>query len=153
MKEKLRKLILNGDSDSLRKILSEDFQIDNQELKKLIQLSKNKGVKIIQSILINRIPESIEFYSEKEKENLIVDLISEISQDIYAAGWYDKIEYLLWNWIEAEVQIPGYINRRVIMSDLEELKGISEKLNLWGIWENGNNPKAIKLMKWKTKFE
>ncbi len=36
MEKKLRNLILNGDKESLREVLSEELRIDNQELKSLI---------------------------------------------------------------------------------------------------------------------
>ena len=153
MKDKLKNKILEGEKESIRLILSENLQVNSDELKGLIRLSKNKGIKIIQAILINRIPNALKFYTEKEQKDLIVEVISELSEDIYAAGWYDKIEYDLWNWIKNDCTIPKYINHRVIENDLKELKLLSENLNLWGIWESGDSPKSIDLQNWKEKIK
>lgn len=148
VEEKLKNSILNGDTENVRKLLSDELAVVDPWLENIIQLAKNKDIKIIQSILINRIPLSINFYSIKQQEKLIVDLISELSHEIYAAGWYDGIEKRLWNWIEDSSTIPAFINKDAIQSDLIDLKSLSDNINLWAIRKNGKG-EAIELSKWK----
>jgi len=120
MTSKIKNWILGGDLKGLRE-LKPSNQPQESELAEIINLSKNKGVKMIESIIINRFPNAISYYSNNEKQILIANLISEISEEIYCAGWYKDIEFDLWNWINDESTIPEGINHRVIKKDLLEL--------------------------------
>ncbi len=142
----IKEIILNGDKANLRrKLLSIELSIEETE--KLVKLARNKGIKIIEAILINQVPSALSFYSEKEREQLIVNTISELSQDIYAAGWLHRIEYQLWEW--SKQNVPEWINFRVIEDDLIDLRGMAEKLNLWAVWDEKKEEIAISLDEWK----
>ncbi len=149
MIEDLKKGISNEDREYLRLKLSAGLNFQNEEIKELIEFSKKYDVNIIKAILINRIPNAIIYFTKIEKENLIINLISEISENIYSAEWYDKIEVELWNWTKENFSIPENLKHRVAEDDLKDLKNISTRLNLWARWENGKNPQAIDLREWK----
>jgi len=133
--------------ERLRELESSN-QPNSAEIIELIKLSKNKGIKIIQAILINRFPNAIENYNGKEIQNLIIDLISEISEHIYCAGWYSDIEFELWKWIDDESTIPEAIIHRVERKDLSELKMLSDKLQLWAYWDNEDEARSIGIRDW-----
>ena len=148
MKTQIKTWILNGNLNELRGLNSSD-QPSVNELIEIVNLPKRKGVKMIEAILINRFPNALDHYSLKEKQNFMPMLISEVSQDIYCAGWYSDIEFILWNWIHDESTIPKIINLRVVKEDLSDLKSISEKLQLWAYWDNIDEDKSIEIQEWK----
>ena len=61
-------------------------------------MSKEKGIVKFETILLMKFSSELESYSENEKEQIIVNLIAELSEDIYCSGWNDGIEKELWNW-------------------------------------------------------
>ena len=152
MTSKIRNWILNGELNKLRELETSN-QPEKNELAAIINLSKNKGVKLIETILINRFPNAIYHYSENDKHNLITSLISEISEEIYSAGWYADIEFDLWAWVNDESTIPEGINHRVIKKDLVELQLLSNKLKLWAYWHEKYEEKSIAIMEWEQLYK
>lgn len=148
MKSKIKEWILNGNLKKLRELKSSN-QLNDNDLIEIVKLAKNKGLKIIETILVNRLPNAISQYSDNEKQILISSLISEISEDIYCAGWYSDIEFELWNWIKDESTIPEGLNHRVIKKDLSELQMLSNKLQLWAHWTDTEEEKSIGIEEWK----
>ena len=152
MKSIIKNWILDGNLERLRELESSN-ELNEKDLVEIIKLSKNKGIKMIEAILINRFPIAINQYNQNEKQNLITNLISEISEDIYCAGWYSNIEFELWNWINDEMTIPKYFNQRVIKEDLIELQMLSGKLQLWAYWHDEDEEKSIGITEWKELFK
>ena len=84
-------------------------------------------------------------------------MISEISEDIYCAGWYINTEFELWTWINDESTIPEELNHRVITKDLVELQMLkrtaSNKLKLWAYWHNTDEEKSIEISEWREVYK
>jgi len=144
--------ILNGEFNKLRELESSN-QPGKDKLEAIVRLAKNKGVKLIETIIINRFPNAINHYNENEKQNLITNLISEISEEIYCAGWYINIEFELWTWINDESTIPEGLNHRVIKKDLIELQKLSNKLKMWAYWHNTDEEKSIEISEWREIYK
>ncbi len=146
MKQQLETAILSGATKEIKELLKSGNSLSEEELDGILNLARSNGVKLIETLIINRIPQAIDHYSQLEKEELIVGLISELSEKIYASEWNDDIEFELWDWSHSKDMIPEGIRHRVEVEYLMELKKISTTLNLWTIWQNGNHPEAITLM-------
>lgn len=147
MTSNIKNWILNAELKNLRELDSSKQPSEN-ELTTIVKLAKNKGVKLVETIVINRFPNAINKYNENEKQELITNLISEISENIYCAGWYKDIEFELWTWINDKSTIPEGLNHRVINEDLDELQLLSNKLNLWAYWHHTEEEKSIGIPEW-----
>jgi len=152
MVPQIKKWILDGDRTELRKLTSND-EPKATDLIDIVKLSKNKGVEMIKAIIINRFPNAIKYYREEEKQNLVVKLISEISEDIYCAGWYDGIEFDLWSWINNEETISKNLNHRIVKEDLIELNNLSSQIRHWAMWSDEEKEIPVKLSEWKKIFK
>ena len=146
----MNEIIRKGDKEALRQKLSLK-ETSLTQAKELVTLAKSNGTKVIEAILINRITEALNFYSIEERQQLIVDIISELSEDIYSSGWNDNIEHELWDWIENKV--PDSIRHRIEKKDLIDLGNLVSKLDLWVIWDEEKEAIAISLTEWTLQYK
>lgn len=147
----IKNKILDGDIDGVRYLLSSSEQIEDLDNRHLIMLAKNKSIKRIEVMLFNAFPNARSLYSQKQKEQLIIDLMAELGQEYYAAQWKAGIENDLWEWSRDLESIPGNINTIALGKALKEIKTFAQKINLWVTWTTDEMPGPIDLSLWIKK--
>lgn len=154
----LVKAILNSDIEKVRIILKEDPNAGNIKTalgEFPIELAKNKGIKRIEALFI-RYTNWTNTYSEKELKYLLVDLISELSEETYCASWLDKIEYEIWKIInqEADTKTIKVWSKRGDLEIVEDLNYLKDVTKSWAYWDEASGePIPIDLADWKEKVE
>lgn len=84
-----------------------------------------------------------------EDERKLADLMSEISENCYDAGWMLNTEYVLWH---AVIAGPRSFGRgKITKEDIEELKRLSKATQTWIVF-NDDQETALPLDKWKALF-
>lgn len=150
MKE-LKSSILESDLTKLNLLLSQNkvAKLDKDEIKELIKLSKDKGIIKIEIMLLLKYKSELRSYSKKDKENIIIKLIQELSEDIYCSGWNSGIEKELWNWGNGICKPKEIFIKSIIKSDSKLAIDFGNEVGLWVKWnDKQNKPDAIALSKW-----
>ena len=62
-------------------------------------------------------------------------LMSEISEDCYAAGWMGGLEFALWAIVQGEAQ-PEYGEYVVLPEQVERLRYLSSRIGGWVAWSD-----------------
>lgn len=154
--DKLTSAILEGDIETVRQIIKNEPSLNKQKTRNnqfLIELTKDKGVKRIEAILLLSSEDNKQFYQKQELVNFIGQLISELSESIYCAGWFDGIERELWN-LSEDTDIMSINNEMYTINKNEvyELRSLADKLGYWVIWDDNYKPdckRPIKIDDWK----
>lgn len=154
--EKIKFAILDSDLNQLKELLSEHnvFPNTQSEISEIVELAKNKGIRKIEALLILQSDFVLNMYGINEKKKLIIELISELSEDIYCSGWNDGIEYDLWAWGNGKTEPTELLKNRLIIEDSVLVTKLGVKTNLWAKWsESDSDPKAISLAEWISEIE
>ena len=87
-------------------------------------------------------------------------LMSDMSEDIWAAGWLVDLEFILWDVMttgkhESEFLSTTYANEKygwsIPFEQIENLKQLSTLANGWWMWDDvEHHTKFVSLEKWKT---
>lgn len=147
--EKLTNAIINGDIVTVRQIVAANPSIigtKTQNNQFPTELAKSKGLKRIEAILLLSSDDNKQFYSVIELESFIGQLISELSEEIYAAGWLGGIEEELWRLSDTtSLTLPNRMDRE----EINELRRLADKLGYWATWDDNYQPDNIKPIKLK----
>lgn len=147
--------ILDSDIVKVRTILKDEPEAAKIKtgLNELpIELAKKKGLKRIEVLFI-RYTNWATIYSEKELKYLLVDLIAELSEDTYCAGWLDKIEFEIWEIInqEADIKTVEVWRKRGDLETVDDLNYLKDVTNSWAWWaEDSDEPIPINLTNWQN---
>jgi len=145
----VRKIIQNKEYWSYK----QDYEIDS-----ILAVAKVEGHDYIDKNGIKRIEVSLllqfgwsRSYTISELRQLLVDLISELSEDCYSAGWYQKIEFQLWELIHnkaSELTLKLW-QKRGDMEAVKDLNLLKQITQSWAIWyEDAEDPTIIMLEEW-----
>ena len=81
---------------------------------------------------------------------LLADVMSNISERCYYAGWMQNLEYVLW---DATLTGPRqYGHDTISKQEIESLRELSKASQAWIIFDHENEETAIHLNDWKQKF-
>jgi hypothetical protein len=83
-----------------------------------------------------------------EDERKLADLMGEISENCYSAGWMANTEYVLWHAVTSGPRSWG--RSQITKKDIEELTSLSNATQTWIVFNN--EEKALPLDKWKDLF-
>lgn len=151
--ESLEQAISDSNYDKVREILdivSGDSVLEN----KLMLLAQKTGTKKIEALLVNKFNWRT-VYAFNELKILVIDLMSELSEDVYAAGWLDGIELELWQLInkEASGQVINLWKRRGNLFVLEDLRKLTMLTKSWGIWDDSlDEVISISIDEWNKRY-
>lgn len=81
----------------------------------------------------------------------LADLMSEISERCYYAGWIQDLEYVLWDAVQKGERKYGH--DRISNDDIEALKTLSEKAGVWIVYDDLTEETAIDISSWQKKFQ
>ena len=155
---RLIKAILDSDSETVRKLLKSSTALINQrtELGDLpIDLAKKKGLKRIE-VLFVKYTDWTSAYSKEELKELLVDFISELSQDYFAAGWLNGIEFDTWDLISKGIISDAFslVTLSEDLDTIEDLKSLSNITGTWAIWDEAvGDAIPIEMDDWKQKIK
>ena len=78
------------------------------------------------------------------------ELMSQISEEAYSAGWMIWLEYALWGILNGSKRNYG----RHVVSEVEllQLKCLSDKCGCWIVFDDETEETAIDFESWKKKF-
>lgn len=85
------------------------------------------------------------------KQKLLANLMSEVSERCYCAGWMQNLEYVLW-----EALVNGerkYGQDTITQQDINSLKELSEMTNSWIVFDDILDEMPLDLSAWKEKFQ
>jgi len=85
------------------------------------------------------------------KQFQLKNLMSDISERCYSAGWMTNLEYVLW-----DAALNGqrkYGHDMVSPNDIEQLTILSKDCNSWIYFDDQTEETAINLESWKIKFD
>jgi hypothetical protein len=156
--DKLATAILNGNIKAVRQIVGSDPSLASQKTRSNqfpIELAKEKGLKRIEAILLLTSADNKQLYQDNQLSDFIGHLISELSEDIYSAGWIDGIEKELWYRSEGIDINPNENTSRIDKNEIDELRALANKLGYWAYWDDNcesNNIRPIKIEDWKRRI-
>lgn len=83
-------------------------------------------------------------------ERALADLMSDLSEKCYYAGWMEHLEYVLW---DAVINGERRYGREVIdLSDIKRLKELSDACGGWIYFDDNTEETAIPLPMWQTMY-
>lgn len=80
----------------------------------------------------------------------LMNIMSEISERCYTAGWMSNLEYVLWN---AVITGPRkYGQDYITQKDIDELRFLSALSNSWIVFDEVKEERSMQLSAWEKKF-
>jgi hypothetical protein len=149
----LVKAIINSDIAAVRQIATTNkvlltTKTDNDEYP--IELAKKKGIHRIEVAIARQIDYQ-SFYTQAQLQKLLLNYISELSEEYYCASWLDSIEFQLWDLLQQQYEDIIKIDfwrKRVDKEELEDMRFLAEATNCWGIWDEEPEAIPIPLEQW-----
>ena len=81
----------------------------------------------------------------------LAELMSDISEEAYCAGWMQDLEFVLWSALDSG---PTEYGRTFICSEkINRLKVLSKKIEGWIFFDDKLGEKFITLQEWKIIYE
>jgi hypothetical protein len=86
-------------------------------------------------------------------EQLLRDLISDVSQVCYAAGWMADAEFNVWR-LATEGGNWGWVAASAVRTQLDQALGLASAIGRWVVWseESGCQHEAIDMLDWKARY-
>ncbi len=86
-----------------------------------------------------------------DDQQILADMISEISQDCYSAGWLIGIEYQIWERIHSSPSRRcGY--RELSQQEIEKLRYLSGMIGGWIYWRDDTANQDLEPHDWGEAF-
>ncbi len=85
-----------------------------------------------------------------EDERLLAELMSDISERCYHAGWMKNLEYAVWNAVILGPRVYG--QDKITLDDIEELNRRANQVGAWIYFDDEMEETTLSLDKWKVKF-
>jgi hypothetical protein len=89
--------------------------------------------------------------TEAAKDRLY-NLMSDISEECYCAGWMSGNEYTLWAMVRDPAASRHYGMSEVSAEDVEELRQLSEQLGGWVVWWDDGDEPGLPATAWGRRF-
>jgi hypothetical protein len=85
-----------------------------------------------------------------EEQLLLHNVMSDISERCYCAGWLQNLEYVLWS---AVLMGPRKYGPGVItQEDVDELLSLANRTDSWIVFDDETEETAIELGFWRAKY-
>lgn len=113
------------------------------------------GIKRIETTLILQLGVQ-GVYSLEELKRLVIQLIGELSEDCYSAGWLIGIEYELWSLAigQCNEMTRSLWLRRGDLIAIRDLKKLSDQTQSWAIGHEGpDEPGPVEREQWLLLFQ
>ena len=91
------------------------------------------------------------FKDLSKQQKALCNLMSDVSEEDWAAGWMDGLEYALWHMI---LNGPAYYGFKFVDEQtIQQLKHLSDQAGCWIIFDDTTAEKAVSLSDWQGMFE
>jgi hypothetical protein len=87
------------------------------------------------------------------KQQALANLISDISEDCYCAGWMSGIEYELWALLVDPTTKRDRGMSRVEDDDIATLREISNEIGGWIYWDDDDGKRFCPIGEWLVRYE
>lgn len=94
----------------------------------------------------------IETQPNNDYIGILANLMSDISERCYHAGWMDQLEYFLWGVCQGE-HSPDYGHGFVTIQDVAALKWLSNICGGWIYFDEENGETFIRLSDWMNEYK
>lgn len=85
-----------------------------------------------------------------EDEQQLANLMSEISERCYAAGWMSGLEFVLWDALTTGPRSYGH--DKITTEQIEHLRKLSNRTGTWIVYDDNKEEIAVPLQEWKMRF-
>jgi hypothetical protein len=87
------------------------------------------------------------------RKNHLLELMQDVSEEAYCAGWLDRLEFMLWEMVTGTYKHEGFgfLSVSRLANEIAEMKRLSALVDGWWIWDDGN--KFVSLAEWLPRFE
>lgn len=82
-----------------------------------------------------------------EDQRALAELMSQISEKGFSAGWMNRVEFDLWNIVTGGS--PQYGRHIVTESELHQLRSLAGKCGCWIVFDDEKEETAVDLKTWK----
>lgn len=79
----------------------------------------------------------------------LIDLMSDISEECYCAGWMHGNEYRLWDAITNPNDDRIYGFTKINDEQIERLRDLSRKLDGWVVWDDEVGERFVTIEEWE----
>ena len=91
-------------------------------------------------------------YSDLNKQQqALTNLMIDISEEGWAAGWMDTLEYALWHMVLNGPAQYGF--KYVDEHAIQQLKHLSEQAGCWIVFDDLTHERAVPLSDWRKMFQ
>jgi hypothetical protein len=87
------------------------------------------------------------------KHRALYNLMREISEDCYCAGWMNGNEYTLWEMVANPEASRRYGQDEVTLEQIADLRTMSAELGGWIRWHDDNDDPDLPSQEWGPRFE
>lgn len=85
-----------------------------------------------------------------EEQQLLHELMSDVSEKCYYAGWLQNLEYVLWS---AVIMGPRkYGHGTITQEDIRGLKALATRADSWIVMDDETEETALALSLWRAKY-
>lgn len=81
----------------------------------------------------------------------LAEYMSELSEKAYHAGWYQGLEFDLWNAVTSGPQQFGRLN--LTQEHIQRLRELSKQCGGWIIFDDEHEHTWVPILKWKRRYE
>ena len=81
---------------------------------------------------------------------LLEELMSNISEEDFSAGWMTNLEFDLWGILNGDNRKYGH--HLITQSEIDQLKSLSKKCGCWIVFDEEKEETAVELEAWKKMF-
>lgn len=87
------------------------------------------------------------------QQRALYQLMSDISEDCYCAGWMNGNEYTLWEMLTTPTAPRNYGMGQVSDRDIAEMRAISNDIGGWIRWHDDADEPDLPANEWGPRFE
>jgi len=91
------------------------------------------------------------YYDLNSPQKVLCDLMRDISEEGWAAGWMDGLEYALWHMVLHGPAQYGF--KFVDEQAIQQLKHLSEQAECWIVFDDITDERAASLSEWQKLFQ
>jgi HJR/Mrr/RecB family endonuclease len=91
------------------------------------------------------------YYDLNKQQQALASLMSDISEEGWAAGWMDGLEYALWHMVLHGPARYGF--KFVDEQTIQQLKFLSEQAGCWIVFDDVTDERAVSLPDWQQIFQ
>lgn len=82
----------------------------------------------------------------------LAQLMSDLSEECWAAGWLSRTEYDIWALIHGERESWGMATAATLQEELAAIVAVAQACGSWIVWDKPVGTRAIPLERWVERY-